>query len=343
MRSLVIVSTILSLSLSSWGGIVGYAPLPILERQADRIIVAEIETATASPSRSTVVVRIVRTLKGLERSAGSLETLAVDSDLLDVASVKTYGPLLWFISSTNMVLSRIANVPRIDAVSFPAVNGARYAEIARGTSARGLGLELAAVAGEGSIDGQSMRQVSHYLQSRPGGERAQLETVAAAKDDAVRVAGLLRRGTLAGVQALLQQSSIHGNASVRDALCAYRSPNPAGISALARLLDSTTESGLAVCALVALKEIHTAHTVPVLAKALDRTDVAQRYLAVSGLYFAANAGAVPFEQPLVEDDVVVQRPAPAATSVTGELPSFDAYQAAESRFVAFWKTWAATN
>lgn len=327
-------------------GIIAYAPLPILERQASSILVAQIKSVTATSTRSTIVVRVLRTVKGVERRPGTVENLWVESDLLDAAAAKSYGPRLWFLGPDGAVISRIVNVPRIDGLSLPAALDDGYQEAARATVARGLGLELAAAARAGLLDGRDVRQVMHYLQSRPAGEREELERLgfSPVSADSLRLAKMLRSGVAAGVDELVRQLGAGAPGDlVRDALCSYRNPSPAGIAALSKLLDSTTDTGLALCALVALKEIHAKETVPILAKALDRPDQSQRYLAVSGLYFAANAGNVPMEKPFVVDGREVQRPKKSsAGGVIGELPPFDVYRLEEAKHLAFWRTWAST-
>ncbi len=328
-------------------GIISYAPLPIIERQASSIIVAEVESVAATPTRSTIVVRVVRTVNGVERRPGTLENLWVESDLLDAAAAKNYGPRLWFIGPDGAVIPRTVNVPRVDGLSLPAVRDDRYQDAARAATARGLGIEIAAAARDRLLDAPAVRQVTHYLQSRSVGEREELERLGFSQvsADSLRVANLLRSGVAASVDELVRQLGAGApDHSVRDALCSYRNPSSAGIAALSKLLDSTTDTGLAVCALVALKEIHTNETIPVLARALDRPDESQRYLVVSGLYFAANAGQVPMEKPFVVDGREVQRPKKGSgDGLIGELPPFDVYRLEEAKHLAFWRTWASTT
>ena len=328
-------------------GIISYAPLPTIERQASSIIVAEVESVAATPSRSTIIVRVLRIVKGVERSPGTLENLWVEGDLLDAAAAKHYGPRLWFIGSDGAVIPRTVNVPRVDGLSLPAVRDDRYQDAARAATARGLGIEVAAAARDRLLDAPAVRQVTHYLQSRSVGEREELERLGFSQvsADSLRVANSLRSGVAASVDELVRQLGAGApDDSVRDALCLYRNPSPAGIAALSKLLDSTTDTGLAVCILVALKEIHTNETIPILVRALDRPDQSQRYLAVSGLYFVANAGQVPIEKPFVVDGREVQRPKKSSgEGVVGELPPFDVYRLEEAKHLAFWKTWASTT
>ena len=309
-------------------GIVAYAPLPVIERQSAAVLVAEIESIVSGPTLSSVVVRVLRTVKGVERSPGVVETLRIEGEVLDASATTSYGPRLWFIRSDGTVIPRISNVPGIDGLTLPAVPEDRYQQVASESASLRLGSEVAAAAREGILDAPSLRQVSHYFQSKPSAERKQLEELAfpPVHGKILDVATLLSRSDPVGVDSVVNQIATKlPDGRVRDALCAYRSPSPAGIAALAKILESATDVGLVVCALVALKEIHTSDTIPVLAKSLDRSDPHQRYLAVSGLYFAANTGKLPMERPLVVDGEAIQRPMKSAESIVGELPPFDVY------------------
>jgi hypothetical protein len=332
------------LAISAQSGIIGYLPIPYMERDASTILVAKIESVAATPVRSTVVLRVLRTVKGTPRLPGSLEVVSVDSDLYDAASTKSYGPRLWFLAADGTVISRASMIPRIDAASFPAVRDDHIQEVERETSVRGLGLELAATARDGLLDMFSAPQVSRYFESLPATERAELVRLSASRKagDPLRVASLLRDGAVAGVEELLLQVSAGPpNEAARDALCAYRNPDPKGIAGLSKLLDSDNNA-VAVCALLALKEIHTPETVPILVRALDRPDQSQRFLAVAGLYFAANTGQVPMEKPFRVDGRDVQRPQVISEKeeTVGVLPPFDVYRASEAQHLAFWKNWA---
>lgn len=335
--------------LSLWAhavfsGIIAHAPLGYLERQADAIVVGDVLSVTSTTVRSTIVIRVVRNVRG-SLPVGSSVSLNVDGPVLDADKAKTFGPRLWFLKGEDTVIPRMVNVAGIDGYSLPAAVAASHSQTAANTSLRGLAVELLSAGRESDLETGTRNQINHYFKSLPQTEQKEAERVLTTTGNAAAArsgAGLLlQRSNRAGLIQLadLVRSKTVTN-DVSSALCHYRNPDPAGIAVLGNLIQTTNDPSVLTCALVALKAIHTPATIQPLLAALDQPALEMKYLAVAGLYFAANSGLLPNEEKLIDDGKELTRSTARAETQVGSLPPFDVFQRESATHTAFWRQWA---
>jgi hypothetical protein len=341
------VGLIFLLSLQCSAGIIAHAPIPVLEKQADGIVVGEVESVQSAPTQSFLSIRIVRVIKG--EFPSSSVVASVEGPVLDGQNKGSTGLRLWFLKERK-ILPRIYNLFGIDGYSFPAASSESVQKLAAETFVRGLHLEFLSIGLMNTSDAGSRGQLSHYFATLPDKERVEVDRVfrqrrGETRNDDLMIGILLKRSAREGLERLVESlRSSTGSTTSSHALCEYRNPDPVGIRLIADLVREARDSGTVTCALVALKAIHTRSTIQPLASMLDAGLPEQRYLAVAGLYHVANSGNVPNEEPLFDNGREVPRSGSnPRTEITGTLPPFELFTREQQTHLTFWRQWAAAQ
>ncbi|MEO8661001.1 MAG: hypothetical protein ABI693_21205 [Bryobacteraceae bacterium] len=334
-----------ALALPIFAGLIAFAPLGILQKQSNDIIVGKTVSVSSTEAGSSVSVEVQRVVKG-KMSAGSTVTLRVDSPIPDSKAADSLGPRLWFVRAGNVVASRIVNVDGIEALSLPAATAAEYAIGESASGPQKLTREVMAILRLKGLDDGTRTQLNGYIRELPSAERQDVlrlvqtnQAVAATPENA---SALLGMSSVQGVTQLMELVKAEKvTLDVADSLCHYRNPDDSGIRLIGSLLQTSLNQGLKMCAMISLKAIHTPETVAWMASGLTSASKEEQYLAVTGLYLAANSGAALREETLMADGLPIKRVPRENTKVIGVLPPFDAFVADGGTTLDFWRNWAA--
>lgn len=322
--------------------------------ESDAVVVGTIRSINSAPNQTGILLQIVRNLKGslLPGEMASVD-LAVSSSMGGDRQRETG---IWFLQKTSeqkwqalptMQTSMLflgdfyLRVDPIEPKSPPAnLPDARlFRELANSVEQNGLASPVWSWMERlptDFADSQSLRAMySSFLMSTSPEVKA------------LGIAGLVRDGNPAGYDALLadntprsQSPSVNG--LLNRAVC--EGPRKTEfIQALVKLASSDS-SDMARCAAGALAALHTAETLPTLARLLDHPSRDVRFQAVAGLAsFASNLGV-----PKGGNDLswLAPRPGPAPykpADGNSHYPTTSTFVDHEAEYITFWKDWWSKN
>ena len=336
-----------------------YTPVGNLLAGADSVVVGSIESATQSGSSISVNVLVSRVVEGVLMPGSSVQILfeSATPPALPAAG-RTSGIFFlkqnggaWLLTPTvtggapfdqSYIPVPFGPLPPSYAYAASASAATKLSfEIAAAAEDGGTGAVIARIAGSGALDDLGQATLQPIW--------AQLSSSSSDLARAIGLGGQIRAGSAPAIAAVASASPSGFTALAQDhlsaAVCAYRGTDPAGVASLGALATSTYGDGMKFCAAHALRSVHTAAAVPLLASLLDSGSLALQYEAVAGI--ASFAMGLPVQTNASVSNLGfltlsggVQE---GASAMASNFPSQRTFLKAPQQYTSFWKNWLATH
>jgi hypothetical protein len=328
-----------------------------LAQRADAIVIGQLEAGWQSGYSVWFDLSVVRSLKG-SLAPGAAASVTWNSGLRAERQFKgNYG--MWFLSQVSAgkwgLLGVLEGQYPFEGAYLPMSKNSNAASVTTGSPTASISDTIAVELVASMQVYTDYRQLIGLATGFYGiGDSAVLhslyESLRANSDAELRfigLTGLVREGDVSALAEVAANLDIVSKLHVHQivgTICNWRNPASVAIGYLAAIASSP-DADLQRCAAEDLDFIHTADTLPLLAKLLDSTDPKTREYAIQGLSrFVDN---LPIQTPQNVPNgafLVAQGPTPYRTSDTdkyslsrGWLEGGD-----EVPYLQFWKSWWST-
>jgi len=341
--------------IGSRNGPASFASFSNLMRDSNVIVVATTASVVQSGSRSTVDLRVVRSLQGsLIPGASILLDLGVPGDSTSTGSVA-----LWFLRETEGTWTALpqllASSPNLTDYFLPVPVASPFTGRIPADPKQAVVNEIASALGavEGALI--SPVQVLGLAQDLPqqlgvGELFRNAADGASTRTQALGIGGLILLGNSDGYPRLLAWGLLSDAKSPETGVVAMAICNSPRDSTAVEALGQVVARGaplIARCAAQVLRGLHTREALPYLAGLLDSESLDLRYEGVVGL--ASFANNLPVHKGASSTAGMGWMPplpgvAPYATEETrAKLPSITVFLEQENAYTSFWKTWWQLN
>ncbi|MDP8991133.1 MAG: hypothetical protein M3N41_13760 [Acidobacteriota bacterium] len=351
-------------------GLVAVASLGALLHQADTVVVARVENASAATGLLSVDLVVQRTLKGSANVGSSMSATLSSPNVVtpgDHVGLRMNGAVVasqlagttgvWFLQPSGsgwLVLSLVIGDMSTEDLYIPVPPGKLPAAYAYDSSTD-LKTKLLMEIGAAAEDSTTVAAISRIEAQRMLVDLGpdlrpffnQLASSPRAASRAIGWAGQIRLDTPSALS-LVASSPLgtfprEAESELANAVCEYRSTDASGISALATLVGSRYSERMRVCAAYALRDLHMPQTVSVLEKLLEDKSVEVRYDAVIGIaQFAMNLPIARLGGNLT--DVATYKAPPSVTDeMRHHYPAQGVFAVNEQEYISFWKNWLAAH
>ena len=349
-----------ALAVVASAGPVGLVDLNRVLDRSSIVVVASVAEGGQAGTTASVVLEVLRTLKGSIGAGVLTAEISVSSEF---AARRPLAGLqaIWFLAADGpgayrVLPAMVGSVP-LEHTLLPALKElpSSWAPPASATPLEKLLRELAASV---EAKGDSLAGLtSEYLCQVPaapasslsGLYRRMLSSSAPAVSSA-GLAGLIRSGDVEGLATLKsklsQRAEIQAARPLAQAVCEYYDGDAGGLAILAEFASRWQPIlRLRECAAFALRNIHSRESIPFLVALLDSDQDGIRYEAMAGLASYANSGYIPHEKPLTVNGVSQprQRSALRTAETEAHFPTLDTFRKDQNRFITFWKQWSLAN
>ncbi len=329
-----------------------------LADKADAVVVGEIQSGQQAGHSVTLVLLVVRAIKG-DLANGTLLNVSgeVRNSLTAQLVGKTCG--LWFLKQNDSrwtVLPVLQSPSLLDTGAFvpflkTELGGPISTTLLPETVGDKVASELVTALKQGNLGGLQLHILSSTVTMF--GERPFItdlfRALRAESDPNLKFIGLTgllgtsdERSAMAEIADNVDSiAKLRGSTLLGRKICGNQNPDPAVVSSLGRI---SLYPGMAACAATALAAIHTRQTLPFLAQLLDSKDPAAREQAVRGLSrFVENLPIRQRDDNITGKSLIPQGPAPYRSADTDRFSLsrrlLTLTGESDAEYVQFWKLW----
>lgn len=330
-----------------------------LLNQSDLVTVATIQSVGSSGSNVVFDLLVLRTMKGAITSGVLLSATwtptAQPLGAGDVLQSRDTG--IWFLKQNGTgwtVLPIAVGAVQLSGVYIRVPSAPLPAAFAYAPSAGGAN-RLAYELGAATQDATTAAPLAHILAGGAADDLGanvlspiwnELSSSTTPLNRAIGIAGMIRFGNPTALAVLTAAGAVQGfGTDAQDhlsaAICGYRTNDSASIAGLSALTSSGYQQNVTLCAVHALRAIHSPTAVKYLVPLLDNSSVRVRYEAVAGIASFANGLSVQTSANTADMSFLAfPANAPLATADTRKnFPTLKAFEREPQVYVAFWKNW----
>ena len=340
-------------------GPIATVPLSALLNQADSVVVATVTQSENTADSLALRLEVLRRIKGQEKAGHDIQ--AVWSSSAPTANERAKNLLtktgIWFLKQSDstwnilpLVMGDIQPMDlyiRVPPGDLPTMYA--YGSEAQPNVRLVKEIEAAAV---NPLTSYTAARTVKDLDNGLGSTLVQgvFSSFSQSSSLPMKVAGVngqLRNSTPQAAAALLSLApdtlSVDTQNQLSREMCGYRSTDPSAIATLSIFLGAQYSPAMRFCAAHALREIHTAKTMPVLASLFNDPVSRIRYDAVIGV--AQYAMGFPVASAEDKHTVVSNyRPGPEVTQEMREhFPTEPKFEENEQEYISYWTKWLATQ